>query len=184
MSRFNFIKTDIDGVWIIETKPIIDHRGYFERHFCCNDFQEIGLNKPIVQINHSRTIGAGSIRGIHYQTAPFYEIKIVRCIKGAIYDVAVDLRKNSPTFLKHIAIELSERNFKMLYIPEGCGHGFQTLSDDAEVFYMVTESFNSKADSAINPLDSILSIEWPLALGCISEKDKNGLNISSDFKGI
>ncbi|HEE9005555.1 TPA: dTDP-4-dehydrorhamnose 3,5-epimerase, partial [Campylobacter jejuni] len=156
MSRFNFMKTCIEGVYIIKPKPICDERGYFERYFCTNDFEEIGMKKPIIQINHSKTIGKGSIRGMHYQIPPFCETKIVRCLKGSILDVAIDIRKNSPTFLQYFSIELNEVNNKYLYIPEGFAHGFQVLSDEAEILYLVTQEFNSSADRGINPFDKAI----------------------------
>ncbi|HBK6304468.1 TPA: dTDP-4-dehydrorhamnose 3,5-epimerase [Campylobacter jejuni] len=156
MSRFNFMKACIEGVYIIEPKPICDERGYFERYFCANDFEEIGMKKPIIQINHSKTIGKGSIRGMHYQIPPFCETKIVRCLKGSILDVAIDIRKNSPTFLQYFSIELNEVNNKYLYIPEGFAHGFQVLSDEAEILYLVTQKFNSSADRGINPFDKAI----------------------------
>lgn len=184
MSRFNFTKTHIEGVFIIEPKPIYDKRGYFERYFCAKDFEEINLFKPIVQINHSKSIEKNTIRGIHYQKFPFCETKIVRCIKGAIFDIAVDLRENSPTFLQYVSIELSEYNNQYLVIPEGCGHGFQTLTNDVEMLYLVTNFFNSEADNSFNPLDPKINIKWPLSIGVMSEKDKNAPFVNEDFKGI
>lgn len=158
MSRFSVMQTSLEGVVILEPKPIRDDRGYFERFFCANDFKEIGFDGQIAQINHSKTIGKGSIRGIHYQIPPFCETKIVRCLKGAVYDVAVDLRKDSPTFLQYFGVELNEENGKYLVIPEGFGHGFQTLSDEAEILYLVSEFFNAQADRALNALDLKLNI--------------------------
>ncbi|WP_075441665.1 dTDP-4-dehydrorhamnose 3,5-epimerase [Campylobacter coli] len=184
MSRFNFVKTHIEGVFIIEPKPIYDERGYFERYFCTKDFEEINLFKPIVQINHSKTIGKGSIRGIHYQTFPFCENKIPRCLKGAIFDVAVDLRKNSPTFLQYVGVELNEENNRSLFIPEGCAHAFQNLTQEAEILYQVTAPFNPEADSGFNPLDPRINIKWPLDIGVMSEKDKNAPFINGNFEGI
>lgn len=184
MSRFTFTPTPLQGVYVIDPKPIKDERGYFERYFCSQDFQEIGLQKPIVQINHSYTKGIGSIRGLHYQTPPLAETKIVRCLKGAIYDVAVDIREDSPTFLQYFGIELSEENGKYLYIPEGFAHGFQTLSEEAEILYLVTSTFNPQADSGLNALDPLLAIQWPLPLGHISEKDKNASLLTEGFKGV
>lgn len=183
MNRFNFTKTDLDGVYVIGPKPIRDERGYFERYFCENDFKEIGFDKKIVQINHSKTIGKGSIRGIHYQTPPFCETKIVRCLKGAIYDVAVDLRKDSPTFLQYFGVELSEENNKYLLLPDGFGHVFQTLSEEAEILYLVTAPFMLSADSSLNALDKKINIDWPLEVGIMSEKDKNA-PFSDGFKGV
>lgn len=184
MSRFTFTPTPLQGVYVIEPKPIKDERGYFERYFCSQDFQEIGLQKPIAQINHSYTKGIGSIRGLHYQTPPHAETKIVRCLKGAIYDVAVDIREGSPTFLQYFGIELNEENGKYLYIPEGFAHGFQTLSEEAELIYLVTAPFTPQADSGLNVLDPLLAIRWPLPLGHISEKDKNASLLTENFKGV
>ncbi|CAM3335120.1 dTDP-4-dehydrorhamnose 3,5-epimerase [Helicobacter labetoulli] len=183
MSRFNFTQTFLEGVFIAEPKPIYDERGYFERYFCAQDFKEIGILKPIAQMNHSKTLGKGSIRGIHYQTPPFCETKIVRCLKGAIYDVAVDLRADSPTFLQHFGTELSETNAKYLIIPDGFGHTFQTLSEETEVLYLVTESFNPQADSALNPLDPTINIQWKLEVNNLSQKDKNA-PFANTFKGL
>ncbi|STQ83764.1 dTDP-4-dehydrorhamnose 3,5-epimerase [Helicobacter fennelliae] len=184
MSRFTFTPTPLQSCFVIEPKPLRDERGYFERFFCTQDFEEIGLKKPIMQINHSKTIGKGSVRGLHYQTPPFCETKIVRCIKGAIYDVAVDLRKDSPTFLQYFGIELNETNAKYLYIPEGFAHGFQSLSDEVEIFYLATQAFCPEADSAINALDPTINIKWQFEITNISTKDKNAPCIDNNFKGL
>ncbi len=183
MSRFIFTPTIISGVYVIEPKPIKDNRGYYERYFCIEDFKEIGLKKPIVQINHSKTSIKGCIRGFHYQNYPFAEVKIIRCIKGAIYDVAVDLRKNSPTFLKYIGIELNESNGKYLYIPEGCGHAFQTLSEESELLYPVTEFYHPESEGSLNPLDKTVGVSWPLDPVGLSDKDLNASYIDC-FKGL
>ncbi len=183
MSRFEKIDTSLKGVCILQPKPIKDDRGYFERFYCQKDFAQFDITKPIAQINHSKTIAKGSIRGIHYQIPPFCEMKIVRCLKGAIYDVAVDLRKDSPTFLQHFGIELSEENGKYLCIPEGFGHGFQTLSNEAEVIYLVSEFFNPEADRSLNALDSTLNIKWQLPIAHISLKDKSAPDTTS-FEGL
>ena len=185
MSRFIFTPTAISGVYIIEPKPIKDSRGYYERYFCVEDFKEIGLNKPIVQINHSKTLVKGCIRGFHYQNPPYAEVKIIRCIKGAIFDVALDLRKNSPTFLQYVSVELNEENNKYLYIPKGCAHGFQTLKENTELIYIVSEFYNTEADSVINPFDESVSMKWPLELAEISQKDKEAPSIKdSKFEGL
>lgn len=184
MNRFIFSSTPFHQLYVVESKPIKDTRGYFERYFCAKDFEEIGLTKPITQINHSYTIGKGSIRGLHYQTPPFAETKIIRCLKGAIYDVAVDIRKDSPTFLQYFGIELSETNNQYLYIPEGFAHGFQSLTESSEILYLVSEAFNPSADSGLNPLDPYINIKWPLPIGEISEKDKNAQPLTPTFKGI
>lgn len=178
------MQTGIENLFVIQPKQIKDERGYFERYFCKEEFKEIGLSKEIVQINHSLTKLKGSIRGMHFQAKPFSEIKIVRCIRGSIQDVAVDLRKDSKTFLHHFTVTLSKLNNKYLYIPEGFAHGFQALSNNAEVLYLTTAPFQSSADSAINPLDKILNIKWNLDITHISPKDKNAPFIDINFKGI
>ncbi|AJC93646.1 dTDP-4-dehydrorhamnose 3,5-epimerase [Campylobacter volucris] len=184
MSRFIFTSTPISGVYVIESKPIEDSRGYYERYFCVEDFKEIGLKKPIVQINHSKTFIKGCIRGFHYQNYPFSEVKVIRCIKGAIYDVAVDLRKNSPTFLKHFGVELSEFNSKYLYIPEGCGHAFQTLTEESELLYPVTEFYHPDSEGSLNPFDETIGVCWPLEPKGLSDKDQNAPYVDSYFKGL
>lgn len=183
MSRFVFSSTPISGVYVIESKPIKDSRGYYERYFCIEDFKEIGLKKPIVQINHSKTFIKGCIRGFHYQNHPFAEVKIIRCLKGAIYDVAVDLRKDSPTFLKHFAIELNEYNNKYLYIPEGCGHAFQSLTAESELLYPVTEFYHPESEGSLNPLDKTIGVSWPLIPAGLSDKDLNAPCVDY-FKGL
>ncbi|MWV68089.1 dTDP-4-dehydrorhamnose 3,5-epimerase [Helicobacter saguini] len=183
-SRFIFTPTPLSGVFIIEPKPINDERGYFERYFCADDFKEIGLSKPIVQINHSVTKGIGSIRGLHFQDYPHGETKIMRCLKGSIYDIALDLRENSPTFLQYFGIVLSEENSRYLYIPEGFAHGFQTLREYVEVIYPTTYPFTASADRVINPLDPLINISWLEKIGNLSPKDSNAPYIDSNFKGI
>lgn len=173
MSRFNFTPTPLSGLFVAEAKPIADSRGYFERYFCSEDFREIGLDKPIAQINHSLTRQKGSIRGLHFQTHPHSEVKIVRCLGGAIFDVALDLRLDSPTFGRHFGVVLDAKSPKYLFIPEGFAHGFQALSDDAEILYLVTAAFEPASDSALNPLCPFINIPWRLALTDISPKDKN-----------
>lgn len=184
MSRFVFTPTAINGVYIIEPKPIKDSRGYYERYFCVEDFKEIGLVKPIVQVNHSKTFIKGCVRGFHYQDPPYAEVKIIRCIKGAILDVALDIRKNSPTFLKYVSVELNEDNNKYLYIPEGCAHAFQTLSEESELLYPVTAFYSPEHDRSINPLDKKVNVAWALDPIGLSEKDKNAALLDDDFKGV
>ena len=130
-----FTATELVGSYVIDLQPIEDERGWFARTYCKNEFGKIGHTKDWVQLNHSFTKQIGSIRGMHFQLAPFSEIKLVRCIAGAVYDVIIDLRKNSPTFFKYFGVELSASNKKMIYIPEGFAHGFQALTDDCELIY-------------------------------------------------
>lgn len=184
MNRFDFVQTPLKGVYIIKPQPIKDERGYFERYFCANDFAQIGLCKPIVQINHSVTKLKGSLRGLHFQNPPFMETKIVRCLRGEVYDVAVDLRADSQTFLQYFGTTLSEDNGAYLYIPEGFAHGFQTLSDNVEMLYLTTQAFEPNADRSINPLDKRINIPWPLEVSNISQKDKNAPMLAEHFHGI
>jgi len=181
--RLEFIPTLLDGLYSINRKPIKDQRGFFNRLFCAEEIAEIGLKHPIVQINHTMTRQKGAIRGLHFQHIPYTETKIVTCIKGKVFDVAVDIRKNSPTFLQWHAEELSADNKVSLYIPDGFAHGFQALTNDCELLYMHSEFYQSDAEGALNVLDPRLSIEWPLEITEISERDNNHSMINM-FKGI
>ena len=182
--RFNFIGTPLTGLYKVEHKPIEDLRGFFSRFFCAEEFKEIGFNQPVAQMNHTLTKQKGAVRGMHYQNSPYTETKIVTCIRGKIFDVAVDVRKDSPTFLQYHAEILSEDNQSSLYIPDGFAHGFQTLTDNCELLYIHSCSYNADAESAINVLDTKLDIEWPLKITDISDRDKNHLMIDSRFEGI
>lgn len=184
MNKFEFLEEPMLGLKLFKSKPNIDERGFFQRLFCKNNFKEMGLEKEIVNINHSFTNEAGTIRGMHFQYSPSTEIKIVKCIKGSIYDVVVDIRKNSPTFLKHYSIELTDENNLMLYIPEGFAHGFQSLKINSEIIYFVTNYYNNELESGLNPFDSKLNINWPLNCKFISQKDKNSQLIDENFIGI
>ena len=179
-----FKNTKIDGVFVIEPEPFKDHRGMFARVYCSNEIKEIGHNKPIVNINHSATTHKGSIRGMHYQNPPKAEIKIIKCIKGSILDVAIDLRKGSPTFLQYYSEILSAENMRMLYVPEGFAHGFQSLEDNIEMIYYTTEFYSPEYEGGVSYNDPKISIEWPIEVTDISEKDKNLKLLDDEFKGI
>ncbi len=180
----NFIPTFIRGVYVVELNPFLDQRGSFVRNFCKNEFKEIGLNKEIVQINHSLTKNKGAFRGLHFQKPPYSEIKIIRCIKGSVYDVVVDIRKDSPTFLQHFAVNLNENEYKMIVIPEGCAHGFQSLEENCELIYLHTAFYEPDHEGGLNIDDPKLNIELPLPITEISERDKNHPLITENFKGI
>ena len=182
--RFKFVGTKIKGVYVIIPNPFKDHRGMFARVFCKNEFQEIGHSKEIVNINHSATKMKASIRGMHFQYPPKAEVKIIKCIKGSIFDVAIDLRKNSETFLNYYHEVLSADNMKMLYVPEGFAHGFQSLEDDIEMIYYTTEFYSPEHEGGIRYNDPKVNVEWPLEVTDISEKDKNQNLLSDNFKGI
>ena len=168
-----FIETSLSGVFIIEIEPIEDERGFFARSWCQQEFKEHGLSTKIVQCGISFNKKRGTVRGMHYQNKPYEEVKLVRCTKGSIYDVVVDLRVNSPTFKHHLSIELSDLNHKILYIPKGLAHGFQTLKDCTEVFYQMSEFFSQGNAKGIRWNDFSFSIQWPLAVTSISDKDKS-----------
>ena len=175
-------KTPIDGVKIINSEPFMDNRGFFNRIFCQKELENIRPGIIIAQINHSMTKTKGSIRGMHFQYPPHAEMKIVRCIKGSIFDVAVDLRKDSPTFLQWHGEILSAENTKALVVPEGCAHGFQSLEDDIEMIYMSTAPYNKEAECGLRFDDPNMEIQWPLDITVISEKDKTWKEYSQEVK--
>jgi len=179
-----FIESIIQNVYIVEPEPFIDKRGMFARVFGINEFKEIGHSKEIVNINHSTTKKKGSIRGMHFQYPPKGEIKIIKCIKGSINDVAIDIRKDSPTFLQYHTEILSADNMKMMYIPEGFAHGFQALNDNIEMIYYTTEFYCAEKEGGIRYNDPMIGIEWPLEVTDISKKDKELQLLKNDFEGI
>ncbi|MBU1219452.1 dTDP-4-dehydrorhamnose 3,5-epimerase [Myxococcota bacterium] len=180
----NIISTTIDGVYVIETRTITDNRGSFARLFCENELAEIIGSRQIVQINYSRTSSSGAIRGLHFQYPPHSEMKLIRCIKGGVWDVALDLRADSPTFLRYHAQELTPENFNMLVIPEGCAHGFQVLKEDSELLYLHTEFYTPSSEGGVLYNDPLVSINWPLPVQDISERDKKHSPLSVEFAGI
>lgn len=184
MINFNYISTKLQGLYLIVPKSKIDNRGYFERLFCTEEFKEVGLNRPIVNINHSFSKQKGTIRGMHFQYPPSQEIKMITCLKGSIYDVALDIRKNSSTFLQWQGEILDGDSRKIFMIPEGFAHGFQTLEDNVELLYIHTNFYNKEHESGLNYNDPILNINWPLKVTKISDKDKNYKFITTNFKGV
>ncbi len=169
-----FIKTKLDGVFIIEPELNIDERGYFGRIFCMKEMAEKGLNFNIFQMNHSLTKTSGAIRGMHFQKEPKAEDKIVQCLIGKVYDVAVDIRENSPTYGQWVAEELTEENKKMIYIPKGFTHGFQTLTDNCLLQYFMSEFYSPEHASGVRWNDPFFNISWPIKNSTvISEKDQN-----------
>lgn len=179
-----FNELDLKGAYEIELFYLNDERGGFSRIFCENEFKKNGLNKHFVQINQSYNIQKGTIRGMHFQKQPFSEVKLIRCVKGSVIDVIIDLRKDSNTFLKHVKVELSEQNRKMIYVPEGFAHGFQTLENNSELIYHHTQFYNSSAEDGLRYNDEALNINWPLPVSIISERDKKHSLINNNFKGI
>lgn len=179
-----FIETTLPGSYVVELTPMSDNRGWFARTYCKQTFQQIGHSAEWVQLNHSFTVKKGSIRGMHYQVRPFAEIKMVRCIAGAVFDVIVDLRKDSSTFMKWFGAQLSASNKHMMYIPAGFAHGFQALTDDAELIYHHSEYFTPNAEAGIRYNDAAIGIEWPLPVADLSDRDRNHPIIDSTFKGL
>jgi len=169
-----FIKTKISGVVIMELEKKEDKRGFFARSWDGKEFEDLGLPLHIVQCNISFNTRAGTLRGMHYQESPYEEAKVVRCTRGAVYDVALDLRPDSSTYKQWFGIELTAENHRSLFIPEGCAHGFQTLSDNTEVSYLMGEYFHPEATRGVRFDDPAFDITWPVVKECVvSEKDKS-----------
>ena len=168
-----FKETKLKGAYILEIEPIKDERGFFARSWCKREFEEKGLKAEIAQINVSHNPKKGTLRGLHYQVSPHEETKLIRCTKGALYDVIVDMRPESPTFKQWFGVELTAENHKMLYVPEGFAHGYLTLTDDVEASYQVSEFYTPGAEKGIRWDDPEFNIEWPVPIAVISEKDKN-----------
>jgi dTDP-4-dehydrorhamnose 3,5-epimerase len=166
-----FATTGLAGALVVEPELLADERGFFARTWCAREFANHGLKDGLVQCSISFNRRKGTVRGLHYQTPPREEAKLVRCALGAIYDVIVDLRANSPTYLKHFAVELTQDNLKMLYVPEGCAHGFQTLADGTEVVYQMTEFHSPECSAGHRWNDPAFGIEWPLEVSVISKRD-------------
>lgn len=179
-----FTETLLKGSYVIELNTFTDDRGWFARTYCKNEFAAIGHTAEWVQMNHSFTKDKGALRGMHYQLPPFSEIKMVRCIAGAVFDVIIDLRKNSPTFLQWAGVELSAQNRKMLYIPEGFAHGFQTLQNDCELIYHHSQFYAPGAEGGIKFDEPKVNITWPLAITNISERDSRHPLLDENFKGL
>lgn len=176
MSASPFILTPLmpdqpNGPVLVERKPFADERGAFARIFCDEALTQIGWPGPVAQINHSRTDKAGTLRGMHYQRPPHAEAKLVVCIRGAIHDVAVDIREDSPTRYEHVGVELSAEAGTAIYIPEGFAHGFQALSDDVELVYIHSAAYNQACEAGLSHDDPALGIVWPLPVSGISARD-------------
>lgn len=171
-----FKETKLKGAFEIEIKKLEDERGFFGRSWCANEMAEHGLNSVIKQANTSFSITKGTIRGMHFQKSPYQESKLIRCTKGAILDVIIDLRPDSPTFKQWIGVELTESNYKMLYVPEDFAHGFMTLENNSEVTYLVSQFYTPGAEAGIRWNDPDFGINWPLEPTVISEKDRNHPN--------
>ncbi len=169
-----FKQTSLEGAFLIDQEPRGDERGFFARYFCVKEFADNGLNTNWVQINNSLTTQKGTLRGLHYQEEPHCEIKLVRCINGSIYDVIVDVRKDSPTFGKYFGEVLSSQNRSMMYVPKGFAHGFISLEENSEVIYLVSSFYAPESERTLLFSDKNVSIDWPVAPRVISDKDKKG----------
>lgn len=178
------LQTALPDVMVIETNTVSDHRGAFTRLYCERELAAVIGARRIVQINHSRTAATGAVRGMHYQRAPHAEMKLVRCLKGRIWDVAVDLRAGSPAFLQWHAEELSPVNSRMMVIPEGCAHGFQVLEADSELLYLHTAFYAPEAEGGVSCNEPRLGISWPLPVFDLSHRDSSHPPLAADFSGI
>ena len=168
-----FTETKLAGAFVIELERHTDERGFFARTFCQQEFEAHGLKAEVAQCNVSFNKRKGTLRGMHYQAAPFAEAKLVRCTAGSIYDVIIDLRPASATFKRHFAVELSAENHRMLYIPEDFAHGFQTLEDNTEVFYQMAQRYSAEHARGVRWNDPAFGIEWPKSERIIIERDRN-----------
>lgn len=163
----------VEGAWIVEMEPHSDERGWFARAFCATEFEARGLETRWVQANMSRSRHALTLRGMHWQRPPLEEVKLVRCARGRLWDVVADLRPDSPTFRRWAAVELDSERLRWVYVPRGCAHGFLTLEDDSEAFYLVSAFYAPESEMGLRWDDPFLSIEWPRAPLVVSEKDRN-----------
>jgi dTDP-4-dehydrorhamnose 3,5-epimerase len=166
-----FRELELPGAFTIDLEPRQDERGFFARAFCQHEFAAQGLKTEMVQANLSQNVSRGTLRGMHFQRAPFAEVKVVRCVHGAIYDVIIDIRPESPTFRKWVGLELTRANRRALYVPEGFAHGYQALEDDTEVMYLVTQFYTPGHESAIRWNDPQFGVRWPISNPILSPKD-------------
>ena len=179
-----FEQTNLKGAWVVTLSPFHDERGSFVRMFCKNEFSATGLNREFVQLNHSVNKSKGTFRGLHYQKPPFSEAKLIRCIRGKIFDVIVDIREGSETFLHHFSIELSPESSTMLFVPEGFAHGYVTLEDNSDLIYFHTSFHTPGFEAALNYKDPMLNIQLPVEPTIMSDKDKIHAFIDNNFTGI
>lgn len=178
------VSTPIVGLLVKKAVPVVDQRGSFLRCYCQSELSDVLAGREIVQINHSRTTAVGAIRGLHFQSPPYAEIKIVRCLRGRVWDVAVDLRHGSSTFLQWHAEELSAENGRMMIVPEGVAHGFQVLEAESELLYVHTAFYNPPSEGGVRFNEPLLSIDWPLPVRDVSQRDRSHPLLTADFRGI
>jgi dTDP-4-dehydrorhamnose 3,5-epimerase len=177
-NRFDFHPTPLAGLLVVQRKPVEDQRGFFCRFFCAEEFHAYGFKKQLAQIKK------GDVRGLHFQYPPHAECKIVSCLRGEVYDVAVDIRRGLPTFLQWHGEILSASNQKSLLIPEGFAHGFQALTENCELLYLHSEAFHPQAEGALHVADPEIGIVWPIAVAELSERDRTHPFIAPDYKGL
>jgi dTDP-4-dehydrorhamnose 3,5-epimerase len=182
--RFDVLRTPIDGLVILTRKPVGDQRGFLERLYCANDLRDVTGGLPIAQINRTLTSARGTVRGMHFQHPPHAELKLVTCLRGEVFDVAVDLRVGSPTFLRWHSVLLTEDNATTFVIPRGFAHGFQTMTDDCELLYVHSAAYRAEAEGGLNPRDPRLGIAWPSPITDLSERDASHPMITEQFRGI
>ncbi|MBW8299933.1 MAG: dTDP-4-dehydrorhamnose 3,5-epimerase family protein [Hydrogenophaga sp.] len=183
-ARFEVETTPIEGPLVLRRRKIVDERGHISRLFCAEELAEIGWRGPVAQVNESASRFAGTVRGMHFQNPPYSEIKLVTCVAGRILDVAVDLRQGSPTFLNHVAVELSADNAYSFLIPEGFAHGFQALSDDVRMIYAHSAPYRAEAEGGLSPTDPRLAIAWPLPVRHLSPRDAAHPQLGTDYRGL
>jgi dTDP-4-dehydrorhamnose 3,5-epimerase len=184
VNRFTIFNTPLAGLKLVERQRLGDNRGFLSRLFCSEELADAGWHKPIAQINHTYTARRGTVRGMHFQHPPHAEMKQVSCIRGKVWDVAVDLRAGSPSFLHWHAEELSADNYRALLIPEGFAHGFQALTDEVELLYCHSATYHPEAEAGLNPQDSTLAINWPLEITELSSRDAHHPMIDQNFSGL
>ncbi|SFQ26107.1 dTDP-4-dehydrorhamnose 3,5-epimerase [Variovorax sp. 770b2] len=184
MAKFLVRKTDLEGLCVVQRPRIEDSRGFFSRFFCAEEIGPSGFILPVAQINHTLTRQSGSVRGMHFQFQPHSEDKFVSCLQGEVFDVAVDLRKGSSTFLQWHAEILSAENARSLLIPQGFAHGFQTLTDNAQLLYLHSAPYVPSAEGGLHPADPALNIAWPLEFAELSPRDMACPYLTNDFEGL
>jgi len=184
MSRFTVMDLPLTGLKRVQRQPLGDSRGFLARLFCAAELAVAGWSDPVAQINHTHTAKQGTVRGMHFQRPPHAEMKLVTCIQGQVWDVAVDVRSGSPTFLHWHAERLTAENGCALLIPEGFAHGFQALTDDVELLYCHSAAYAAQAEGGLNPLDPRLGIAWPLSIAELSARDAAHALVTPDFEGV
>lgn len=184
MSRFSVTDLSLPGLKLVQRQRLGDARGFLTRLFCSEELATAGWTKPVAQVNHSHTAQRGTVRGMHFQHAPRTEMKLVSCIRGQVWDVAVDIRTGSPTFLKWHAELLSAENCRALLIPDGFAHGFQTMTEDVELIYCHSAPYRREAEGGLHPEDPAIAISWPLPIAVLSTRDAEHPSIQPDFEGV